>query len=124
MNYILIFILMLFCHYLADYPMQGILASMKQKSWWKQQQNYNDKYKYDYIAALFIHSFVWAFMISLPILIKNHLETNFMYLFWLILNTLIHCIIDNCKANLNLINLITDQILHLIQIILTFLTFI
>ena len=45
------------------------LASMKQKSWWQKQEQYTDKYKYDYIVALIMHSFSWAFMIMLPIIV-------------------------------------------------------
>lgn len=57
---------MLFCHIVDDYYLQGILASMKQKKWW--QENAPDKlYEYDYLIALLMHGFSWAFMIMLPI---------------------------------------------------------
>lgn len=62
-----IFILftMIFCHIVDDYYLQGWLASAKQKSWW--EKNAPGKlYKYDYLAALFMHSFSWSFMIMLP----------------------------------------------------------
>lgn len=62
-----IFILftMIFCHIVDDYYLQGWLASAKQKSWW--EKNAPEKlYKYDYLAALFMHSFSWSFMIMLP----------------------------------------------------------
>ena len=56
---------MLFCHIVDDYYLQGWLASAKQKSWWK--KNSPDKlYKYDYLMALFMHSFSWTFMVMLP----------------------------------------------------------
>ena len=38
-----ILLCMIFCHIIDDYYLQGILASMKQKSWWK--NNYPDKRK-------------------------------------------------------------------------------
>ena len=68
MNNILLLFTMIFAHIIDDYCLQGILASMKQKAWWKNQEQYNDKYKYDYIIALAMHSFSWAFMIMCPIL--------------------------------------------------------
>lgn len=56
MNDLFILIFMIFCHIIDDYFLQGILASMKQKVWWK--ENYPDKiYSKDYLMALFMHSF-------------------------------------------------------------------
>ena len=119
MNYVTILILMLFCHYLADYPMQGILASMKQKSWWEAQPGYNNKYKYDYITALIIHSFVWSFMIMLPLFIYQNFNMDTAFVVVIVLNTAIHASVDNAKANIHSINLIEDQLVHLLQIIWT-----
>ena len=48
---ILLLILMLFAHVINDFGLQGILASMKQKSWWEKNNSAN-MYKYDYIVAL------------------------------------------------------------------------
>ena len=108
-------LLMLFLHIVDDYYLQGILASMKQKGWW--EKNYPQPlYKYDYIVALLMHSFSWAFMIMIPTMINN------CFVWWLFLiNVIIHCIVDHIKANLKKINLITDQSIHVIQIILTWL---
>lgn len=63
-----IFILfcMLFCHVIDDYYLQGILASMKKKSWWEKNAP-DELYKNDYKMALFMHSFSWSFMIMLPL---------------------------------------------------------
>jgi hypothetical protein len=61
---------MLFCHIVDDYYLQGILALMKQKTWWK-KQTLNSLYKYDYIMALCEHAFSWTFMIFLPIFIAH-----------------------------------------------------
>lgn len=33
---------MIFMHIIDDYCLQGILASMKQKSWWTEQKEYKD----------------------------------------------------------------------------------
>ena len=77
------------------------------------------KYKNDYIAALFAHSFSWSFMIMLPVMLWGQWE-------WLVLiaNMVTHAVIDNAKANKFQINLIQDQICHLIQIIVTWLIFV
>ena len=118
---------MIFCHILDDYRLQGILSSMKQRSWWK--ENYpNELYKHDYIAALITHSFSWTFMVQLPVMaliIHNgffNAVTPFLLVF--LANMLIHATIDHLKANLQTINLITDQSIHLIQILITWVIFV
>ncbi len=113
---------MIFCHIVDDYYLQGLLASMKQKSWW--EQNASDKlYKYDYIMALMMHSLSWAFMIMLPLAIFNKFEVNVLYGILLTINACIHGIVDNLKANAKKINLITDQSIHIFQICVTFLIY-
>lgn len=45
---LIVLLSMMFLHIVDDFKFQGILSSMKQKSWWK--KNYPNKcYKYDYI---------------------------------------------------------------------------
>lgn len=112
---------MIFCHIVDDYYLQGWLASAKQKKWWENQSNFCEKYKNDYIVALLMHSFSWSFMIMIPIAIctKFCVSTDFLILFFA--NILLHCLVDNAKANLLKINLIQDQIIHVVQIIITFL---
>lgn len=113
---------MIFCHIVDDYYFQGLLALMKQKSWW--EQNASDKlYKYDYIMALIMHSLSWAFMIMLPLAIFNKFEVNVLYGILLTINACIHGIVDNLKANAKKINLITDQSIHIFQICVTFLIY-
>lgn len=113
---------MIFCHIVDDYYLQGLLALMKQKSWW--EQNASDKlYKYDYIMALIMHSLSWAFMIMLPLAIFNKFEVNVLYGILLTINACIHGIVDNLKANAKKINLITDQSIHIFQICVTFLIY-
>ena len=41
-----IFLFMLFCHIFDDFYLQGVLRNLKCKSWWKQQEQYDEKYKY------------------------------------------------------------------------------
>ena len=116
---IFILISMIFCHIIDDYYLQGWLASAKQKSWWIQNAP-NDLYKNDYLMALFCHGFSWSFMIQLPVLIYSFYTHLFIWnIILFIINLIIHAFIDNLKANKFKINLIQDQIIHFIQIIIT-----
>lgn len=110
--------LMIFCHIIDDYYLQGILASMKQRKWW--EENYPEKiYKYDYIMALVVHAISWSFMIMLPVAAYMRFRpTNFFFVM-LAVNSVIHAIVDDLKANKHKINLIVDQSIHLIQIVIT-----
>ena len=123
MSFIFTILLMIFGHIIADYCLQGILASMKQKEWWTKQESYNDKYKHDYIAALFMHSFCWAFCIMLPIAIFYSFQIGLYFLGVFILNVFFHMIVDHFKANDKSINLVEDQFLHFFQIFFTSLMF-
>lgn len=117
-----ILLCMIFCHIIDDYYLQGILASMKQKSWWK--NNYPDKlYKYDYLMALFMHSFSWAFMIMLPPTVYTMIVGATWYPILYVLNLCVHFYVDNLKANKMKINLIQDQCIHMIQIVGTWLLY-
>ena len=114
-----IFMLMIFCHIVDDYYLQGWLASAKQKKYWK--DNAPDRlYKFDYIWALLMHSFSWAFMIMLPIAYVTNFSIPFMFVIVFITNILIHAFVDDLKANRKKINLIQDQTIHLMQIYFTF----
>ena len=119
MNKVFIVLMMIFFHIIDDYKLQGILASMKQKKWWKEQKEYKELYRDDYICALITHSFSWSFMIMLPIAFIKSFEIGTFFLIVFILNMAIHAIVDDLKANKFKINLITDQTIHLIQIIIT-----
>lgn len=117
---ILLLLTMIFLHIVDDYYLQGWLASAKQKSWW--EQNAPDKlYKRDYIMALFMHSFSWAFMIMLvPTICELHMTANILLIVALFAGNLcMHMIVDDKKANKKEINLIQDQLMHLTQIFIT-----
>lgn len=114
---ILILIGMIFLHIVDDYYLQGILASMKQKDWWIKNAP-DAKYKYDYIIALFMHSFSWTVSVTLIPVIYSLIFGGSFYLILFISNILIHMYVDDLKANKKKINLIQDQFIHLIQIIL------
>ena len=120
MNNTFIFLLMIFCHIVDDYYLQGWLASAKQKKYW--EENAPDKiYKHDYIWALIMHSFSWAFMIMLPVALFMNFNVDFEFVMLFVWNVFLHAITDNAKANRKKINLIQDQMVHILQIIATFL---
>ena len=121
---ILLLLTMIFLHIVDDYYLQGWLASAKQKSWW--EKNAPDRlYKYDYIMALFMHSFSWTFIIMLiPTIYSLIVASNINIVTWailvfFILNLCLHMITDDKKANRKEINLIQDQLVHLSQILFT-----
>ena len=119
---IFILLAMLFCHVIDDFYLQGILASMKQKMWWRKQEQYKEKYKYDYIPALIIHAFSWVFMIMLPITIYLKFNLGLLYLASPI-NLIIHAVVDDLKANKLKINLVVDQSIHICQILIVWALF-
>lgn len=123
MNNLFVLILMIFCHIVDDYYLQGWLASAKQKQWWK--DNAPDKlYRFDYIWALLMHSFSWSFMIMLPIAISQGFDINWVFGLMLVINTAVHAFVDNLKANVKVINLWVAQSIHMLQIIYTFWLFV
>ena len=61
---------MFFMHVVADFNLQGIIASMKQKTWWQKQEGYDEEDNgNDYKFPLFWHSLQWSFCIMLPLLL-------------------------------------------------------
>ena len=118
MNDVFIILCMIFCHVIADYNLQGWLASAKQKSYW--EKNAPDQmYKHDYICALVMHSFSWTFMIMLPLMYAVGFKVNSFLLFLFISNVLLHAITDDFKANKKVLNLWQDQSIHMCQIVIT-----
>lgn len=120
MSNLFVILWMMFFHIVDDYYLQGWLASAKQKSYWKETAP-DEKYKHDYIWALIMHSFSWAFMIMLPIAYVQQFNIGFEFLILFVVNVVIHAFTDNAKANWKLINLWQDQLVHLLQIGLTYL---
>ena len=112
-----ILILMLLGHLVSDYTLQGWLADGKQRKWWQKLFPNGElpwKYKFDYVAALVCHALYWSIFICAPFYASA-------YFLWAILaNTVVHAIVDDLKANRGVLNLIQDQLLHLIQILVTF----
>lgn len=115
-------LLMIFCHIVDDFYLQGLFINLKQKSWW-QKQAPEKKYQYDYCVALVLHGFSWAFMIMLPIAYAISWQADVTFFVVFCFNWAVHGIVDDLKANKLKINLITDQTIHIVQIIITWLMF-
>ncbi len=118
----IILLTMFFLHIVDDYYLQGILAQMKQRCWW-QEHVPDEQYKNDYVMALIEHGFSWTFMIHIPFFLmvifggyQIHWTFPVFTFFW---NWICHSIIDHMKANIGCINLVEDQIVHIVQTILT-----
>lgn len=121
MNKVFIFLLMIFLHIVDDYYLQGWLASAKQKRYWEENAP-DEMYKYDYIWALIMHSFSWTFMIMLPVVLFAEYNIG-LFISLFIFNLTMHALTDHCKANKKAINLWQDQLIHMIQIMGTYLIF-
>lgn len=117
---ILILFLMIFLHIVDDFYLQGVLAKMKQRRWWKENAPLK-MYRNDYKAALLVHGFSWTFMVMLPLFIygitSDKRSTLVLYIIEFFANWYMHVQIDNGKANEGVLNLVEDQALHLVQII-------
>lgn len=122
MNTIFVILLMIFCHIVDDYYLQGWLASAKQKQYW-QENAPQDLYKRDYIWALIMHSFSWTFMIMLPIAYVNSFAVDASFVIIFAMNVIIHAVVDDLKANEKKINLWVDQLIHILHIIATAIIF-
>ena len=114
---------MIFLHIIDDYCLQTpCLCDLKQKSFW--EKNAPQKlYRNDYLCALLMHGLSWSFMIMLPIaaVLTFNVSLNFFLMF--IANAVFHATIDDLKANKYRINLWTDQLVHIGQIIVTFILY-
>jgi hypothetical protein len=112
---------MIFMHIVDDFYLQpnSWLVNGKQKIWW-QRHAPDKRYQYDYICALALHGFSWTFLVMFPLAIQLRFELPMMFYYYYFANTVLHACIDNMKANRLRINLIQDQLLHIGQIILTF----
>ena len=121
MSKVLVLLAMIFCHIVDDYYLQAVgpLASMKQRKWW--EENYPQRmYRYDYLVALLMHSMSWSFMIMLPIAFYLSWNVGSEFAMAFIMNTVLHAVVDNSKANWMAINLMQDQLAHMLQIAETF----
>jgi len=114
-----ILLLMILAHVVDDFVLQPVcLSKLKQKSWWEKQEEYKRLYKDDYKMALLIHSMSWSIMILMPAMLMLN-PTGVLLLSVFVSNTLIHYIVDNEKANKGHLNLMADQLIHLSQILVS-----
>lgn len=120
-----LFISCIWCHIVDDYVLQGCLANLKQRDWWKFQiaekmrMDLKDTmYSNDYIMGLICHSMSWAFTIMIPLIWCRH-DTLGFYVIAFCINAPVHAIVDHLKANAHWINLVEDQCIHFIQVFLT-----
>ena len=122
----LVLLAMLFCHIIDDYYLQGVLAHMKQRRWWRENAT-DSMYENDYKMCLAEHSLSWACCIHIPLVLHIWYcdwyfeEISFLIIF--VVNWLIHAIVDDLKCNKRVINLVQDQTIHFIQIIITWLLY-
>lgn len=111
-----ILLAMIFCHFLFDFYIQSKSnALIKKKDWWENRHKNPGRRKYNYIFGLMIHSYVWTFSILLP----SYYITGDINYFLLFGNTIIHAVVDNGKSNRKTISSVADQIIHLGQILVT-----
>lgn len=73
------------------------------------------------MIALAEHSFMWSFLVCLPLLGYMGMTSGWNEAGWLFsalvgFNTVIHAMVDNEKANKGTFNLIQDQLVHFVQI--------
>lgn len=122
MSKLFVILLMIFLHIVDDYYLQGILANLKQRQWWRNNAP-DPLYKYDWLVALIMHSISWSFSVMFPIALYNRFDVEASFLLAFIINAIIHAIIDNLKANQLKINLIADQCAHMAQILITAILF-
>lgn len=119
---VLIVLAMAYMHIIDDYCLQGVLANLKQKSWWL--KNVPDpKCWDDWGIALCMHAMSWSVSISLPIIVYGMYTGNHAkvvgVLCLLPVNFIVHALVDHLKCNMHKINLWIDQTIHLFQIACT-----
>ena len=115
--------LMILAHILDDFVLQPqCLSDLKQKDWWFKKGIWKGKYKSDFLCAGLIHSISWSIMISLPLIFLGDITgpKEIYFGISIILNVVIHFIVDNLKANYKVINLWLDQSIHFAQIFILY----
>ena len=126
--WVIVLISMVYFHIFDDYYLQGVFANLKQREWWSKNAP-DELYKNDYKMALIEHGLSWSFTTMIPIMVFIIYSQKFTpkilitYVVLLVVNTVVHAFIDDKKANEHTINLVLDQLLHLIQILVTFIIF-
>ncbi len=118
MSWLLVFLLMLGLHILEDFHIQGKMAEMKQKAFWRPYcEERPGLYEKDYLVVLLLHGMGWSIMVSLPLLWLFFPDLPPVLFCAIVVNGLLHAYIDDLKANKLEINLIQDQTAHMVQIL-------
>lgn len=107
-----VFLLMMAIHVIEDFHLQGRMADMKQQAWWEE---FPDRYRMDYTMVLFLHGLEWSVLVSLPLLLITGLDVPMWLVPAIVINGFIHSVVDDLKANRFKINLIQDQLIHMVQ---------
>lgn len=139
----LVFLAMIYLHVADDFN-QGILADLKQKKTWDipdKELGRKNIYRNDYIPPLMMHSIKWSIVIHIPVIIYlltnekmryliettfvvGGIDTSYVFIFNMLISifghAVIHGIVDHFKCNRFKINLIVDQLFHVIQIVFIF----
>ena len=112
--------LMILCHIIEDFHIQGVMADMKQASFWR---SYGEKYANDWKPVIILHGMEWAILTSMPCLVMSWFDIPLWFVLVIVAMGLLHAYIDHLKANVGKINLITDQTLHMSQIMIIYLAY-
>lgn len=121
-------LLLLALHVLADFVVLGRLADMKSDVWWDRKFNGHPwankmallgKYGRDYMVCVSMHALLWALAVFLPIWVSPSCS-DIEVVGVVIVNALVHAVADNMYNNRPMsINLVQDQIVHIVQIACT-----
>lgn len=112
--------LMILCHIIEDFHIQGKMADMKQSSFWRP---YGEKYANDWKPVIILHGMEWAMLTSMPCVVMSWFDVPMWFVLVIVTMGLLHAYIDHLKANVGKINLITDQTLHMTQIMIIYLAY-
>ena len=74
------------------------------------------KYKMDYMAGLLCHCVMWGVVTFFPFVF---VVNSRVFSVALIVNIIVHAIVDHIKCNKEMINLCTDQLIHFFQVVIT-----
>lgn len=127
---LIVLLAMYFLHVIEDFHVQGLLGQLKQKKTWveycKNEPESFQRYRNDYKVCLLLHAFEWSCFIMAPMFVlmlgyyKAWTFSIIIPLFMTLgLNIRLHYDIDDMKCNRMEISLVTDQIIHAIQIFVT-----
>ena len=121
------FLVILFFHFIGDYILQvNVLAKLKDVHTWLDLKKENDtkpesqRFKIhpyiDWIWAMIAHSIIWSFCVHFPVLLLGTVEPNKLALS-IFVQAIFHFVIDSNKCNTYKVSMTTDQICHLVQIL-------